>query len=807
MSRRIPRRYVGLIYLALTAGAVIAALVISKKYHVGVAATIITVLIGLPGLYLAWVAFRRSGDLDPTLAALADQLAGAVRRQWEGEAELRRIFDPYPLPVSWKAADERWFDDWESLTRLASSWPDNPVSPTPPGVGGPASLAGSDGEITDVLTNRVPTRRLVVLGEPGAGKTILLVRLVLGLLAAREPGNPVPILAPLASWNPQEQDLHVWLEARLTTDYPGLREPASSPSGDTSRLRALLDNKLLFLILDGLDELPRNLRGLALVKVNSALRPGEGVVLSSRANEYREALDPGDSRRVRLHGAAGIELAHLDATDIETYLRQDSGTSAAARWNPVFAALGSTMPVAQVFRTPLMVGLARTIYNPQQDEPERSLPDPAELCDQRRFRTGRDIERHLFDAFISAAYRRSPGSDLHWKADDATQFLVFLARRLRNRSGDIAWWNLTDASPKHLASLTLGILVAIASAVAYPFIGWGLGIFAGLIVGLCVRAVMKIHTASVTHGLLGSLLGGVIAALLALVILGPGVRAYRESGLLAAGLAVGVATASINDFMASFIGSFVGSTVACFYEHAAVFSGERTAVGPWLHLFNAFGFGLAAVVFVEMTDQMRPARRLRLSPVWLALGAACGAVLGVGVWLQAGWVQGLVAGFTIVIAGALVGSMGKAVTADLTEPADPTKILRRDRNYFLTSWLGFGLTFGVGGGLALAISPNINGQLNGARMGVYVGLANVVVVGLTFAFVQTIWGSFSVARFWLAMSHRLPWQYMSFLEDAHNRGVLRQVGAAYQFRHAELQRHLTVTGVPGERADDSLTST
>jgi hypothetical protein len=31
---------------------------------------------------------------------------------------------------------------------------------------------------------------------------------------------------------------------------------------------------------------------------------------------------------------------------------------------------------------------------------------------------------------------------------------------------------------------------------------------------------------------------------------------------------------------------------------------------------------------------------------------------------------------------------------------------------------------------------------------------------------------------------------MTFLDDAYRRGVLRQGGAAYQFRHARLQDHL-----------------
>jgi hypothetical protein len=40
-------------------------------------------------------------------------------------------------------------------------------------------------------------------------------------------------------------------------------------------------------------------------------------------------------------------------------------------------------------------------------------------------------------------------------------------------------------------------------------------------------------------------------------------------------------------------------------------------------------------------------------------------------------------------------------------------------------------------------------------------------------------------------THTLPWRLMAFLADAHRRGVLRQVGSVYQFRHIELQRRLT----------------
>ena len=136
------------------------------------------------------------------MAQVADQLAVAVGAQWNAEAAMRRLNDPYPLPVSWAAADASLTDSWDSLVRLAVSgagWPPSPSAGT--WAAGPDDLAGEGGELAEVLA-RVPTGRLVVLGEPGAGKTMLMVRLVLDLLARRAEGGPVPFLASVASWNP-----------------------------------------------------------------------------------------------------------------------------------------------------------------------------------------------------------------------------------------------------------------------------------------------------------------------------------------------------------------------------------------------------------------------------------------------------------------------------------------------------------------------------------------------------------------------------------------------------------------------------
>jgi tetratricopeptide (TPR) repeat protein len=81
--------------------------------------------------------------------------------------------------------------------------------------------------------------------------------------------------------------------------------------------------------------------------------------------------------------------------------------------------------------------------------------------------------------------------------------------------------------------------------------------------------------------------------------------------------------------------------------------------------------------------------------------------------------------------------------------------------------LAFGLTFGLVGGLVF-------------------GLVGGLVIGL----VNRAWFAFLIASGWLAASRRFPWRLMAFLEDAYRLGLLRVVGSAYQFRHAQLQDHL-----------------
>jgi hypothetical protein len=464
-AARHPARRDGAVLWALLALPWVGGLVLTRRHHhldAGGWTLILTVSLGLPTLWVAWATFRdarRSGAAEsgPGLPRIADELAVAVGRQWDREASVRRLNQPYPLPVSWAAA-AGVAAPWESLTELAASgvgWP--PPAPGRAWAAGPEELAGEGVELADVL-GKVPTGRLVVLGEPGSGETMLMVRLVLDLLGRRAAGGPVPVLVPVASWDPSGQDLRDWLGTRLITDYPALAGPPPAGAAGPTRAAALIEAGLIVPVLDGLDEIPESARGAAVSRINDALPPGGQVLLTCRARQYQEAIRPPDGAEVTLAGAAAIELRPLDASAVRRYLRDDAPGAATARWDPVMPLLGTQAPAGQALRTPLMVALARVIYNPRPGEAAGPLRDPAELCG---FTSRAAVETHLFDACIPAAYR--PSAAGRWTAGQAERWLAFLACHLDQTIGtlDFAWWRLEKAVSRTALGLAGGLALGM----------------------------------------------------------------------------------------------------------------------------------------------------------------------------------------------------------------------------------------------------------------------------------------------------------------------------------------------------------
>lgn len=331
----------------------------------------------------------------------AEALARAVGTQWRREEIQRRVHDPFPLQITWRPAGAELVDHPLNVTR------------TLPGHRAPTlELTGRLEEVAAVYRG-IPSGRLVVFGKAGAGKTILALRLVLDLLGGREPGGRVPVLFGIAQWDPVEQPLEDWMAGQLARDYPGLAGQAAE----------LVAGGTVLPVLDGFDELAEERRLPALEALNGTTTP---LLLTTRPEEYLAAV--AEARPVSW--AAGIELAALDVEDLAGYLPR---TGKAGAWEPVLQRMRARPdgPLAAALDTPLLVALARTVYSDGRDR------DPAEL---EGFATAEDVRRHLFGAFLPAAYGTRGA---RWGYRRARSWLGYLACHGRV----VAWWDLAARVP------------------------------------------------------------------------------------------------------------------------------------------------------------------------------------------------------------------------------------------------------------------------------------------------------------------------------------------------------------------------
>ncbi|MGI5373551.1 NACHT domain-containing protein [Streptomyces sp. CA-251387] len=439
----------------IATGAVAAVTVRDGLQATGPLLSVLGFFVSLAGLLYSTARAPAVTPPDELLDRSADALATAVREQWQAEWRLRRLQDPEPLAVHWMPA-AAWLSDLDdSIGR-------------PPQDGGCADLHGRLPEIAQ-LFGHVPSRRLVVLGAPGSGKTVLAVRFTLDLLDRREPGGPVPVVFQASTWRPDRQDLKQWLAESLIAAYPTLA--AEGMSGSALAKDLVAEGRILP-VLDGLDEMPAPLRTPAVWRLNTELDTGSPLLLTCRSTVYAEVVEAGDV----LTSAAVVELQPLGFEEAARYLvrtarpvRGPDGRRTTA-WGPVLEevrrdpAAPASRCLRQVFSLPLMVAMARAVYGD-------TGADPAELLSRTDLADPAALERHLLDAFVPASFRTST----RWREDEAVHWLRFLARHLECRGArDLAWWELRTALPGPLRGagplLLIGALLELVCLVVW--LGW-----------------------------------------------------------------------------------------------------------------------------------------------------------------------------------------------------------------------------------------------------------------------------------------------------------------------------------------------
>ncbi|MBV9327426.1 MAG: NACHT domain-containing protein, partial [Chloroflexi bacterium] len=179
---------------------------------------------------------------------------------------------------------------------------------------------------------------LLILGEPGSGKTILLLELTRALLdrAEHDEAVPMPVIFPLAPWAVKRLTLADWLVDELNQRYDVPRQIGQK----------WVANDRLLPLLDGLDEVTAERRGACVEAINT-YREGRaqmlpGLVVTSRVADYDSV-----AAQLRLRGA--VLLQPLRPDQIEAYLASAGDQLAGVR-----TALQADQTLQELAASPLL---------------------------------------------------------------------------------------------------------------------------------------------------------------------------------------------------------------------------------------------------------------------------------------------------------------------------------------------------------------------------------------------------------------------------------------------------------------------
>lgn len=616
-----------------------------------------------------------------------------------------------------------------------------------------AEVAGTLKNVVGYFRDLHPTRRLVITGAPGSGKTVLAIDLILGLLEKRAPDDPVPVRVSAAAWDPGMgvEDL---LVNHLMQTFR-LREVTA---------RALVDAHLVLPVIDGLDEMDRidepgydSAAGRALDELNryQDCRNKASVILTCRTGQY-QALTR-DHAQAR--DAAHVDLVPVSPAQASKFITDAAGRSQVSRWQPVLHAVNQPdRPLAQALTTPWQLTLAVTVYQERSTNGDY-VRDPADLA---AYDDPDDIHRHLLEKFIPASVAKAPHNPDRYRPDQVHKWLTVLACYLDANTGRPAFAGRALSS----TDIVLHELWPIARNRPRALTA----LLATLLTTLPITVVVLLAAVTGDERLAAAAWLGEILVLL------PGVIAWRHPWPLPAYLDLSrlrTPSGRRRTFKWIAIGITVGPAVGLIAGLSDWFAGsaedalaEGVGFGLVFSPVGAFAGGFMGGLTYELDPSDTSTRTDPRSLIHKDLTR----------WL----IGGLAGGFAFGLA------------------------------YGLAIGLAVGLAFGLSGGFAVGLS---GGLAVGLAFGLAVGLAGVLAVGLEDADAFTLmvglvigllaWAAsgftvrpagLAAARYLMTlvcMKRRLPLRLGRFLDWCYtDAGLIRTAGIAYQFRHRELQNHL-----------------
>jgi len=293
--------------------------------------------------------------------------------------------------------------------------------------------------------------RLLIIGEPGVGKTVLLLKFANHLsdetveklnsnpeLRLDDIKEPIPVIINLASWSEDYPSFKDWLIAMLKTGE-GLSEAFADE---------LLSNKKIFLLLDGLDELAKNetpetaaaIRAKCFDSIVGFLKGGQKAVICCRKDKYWQIRkDIGQDDAEQRRKMPEVFVRNLDINQIKSALERASKTDVDRE---------SALNILKLLEYEKSGVFLKVLSVPFYFTTALEVFDSSILKEKTISANEKELKDYLVGKLIAEKLEISPPTPKKFKYKSSFKWLKWLAKSLKKK-GKVTF-ELADLQPKDL---------------------------------------------------------------------------------------------------------------------------------------------------------------------------------------------------------------------------------------------------------------------------------------------------------------------------------------------------------------------
>jgi len=340
------------------------------------------------------------------------------------------------------------------------------------------------------------SRKLLILGAPGGGKTVLMLQLAKQLLdeAEADERKSVPVVFNLSSWGVKGGSIKEWLIAELKRNY----------GANAKYAKELINGDNLIYLLDGLDEVAEGNRNDCVVELNTFITPERQLVVCSRTEEYNQLAE-------KLSILEAVEAQPLTETQFETYLKAYLKSSETVA--KIIATLREDDDVWQEANKPLFINILISTY--RDGKPFR----PEHIQGNTR----QKVQKLLIEPYVVRQLQNVPNASV--ANDAARRYLAWIGWWLNKQKQTVFYLEGLQAEALRHTRLYLFFRLPVGrgpinverklifkfnreTLLGMLFVGLVAGLFLGLMFGLVSGSARKL-----LDGLVAGLVFGVISVL------------------------------------------------------------------------------------------------------------------------------------------------------------------------------------------------------------------------------------------------------------------------------------------------------